>query len=349
MINSEEILKLVRSNLDFVCYRLPQEKTVHTYFTKEAKTISFDLLGKENGFVIAPFENDGKYSIIPFENDASLLQKAGSYSFRPPTTATQKEDYLEQAEQFIRAMAEQKLQKAILSRILTVKIDQKTELPSLYQHLTEEYPSAFVYWFRTKSLGMWMGATPEQFLNSENNLLKTVSLAGTQPNQGEISWSEKEIQEQQFVSDYIASLYEATGISYVANGPKTVSAGPVAHLKTYFESSQNLTADQLSDFALKLHPTPAVGGLPKKEAVDLIQQHEKHQRECYCGFLGPVHHQEVNLFVNLRCMQIFKEQLALYVGGGLTKDSVPEQEWQETVEKAKTLLAIIDPSQKTNE
>ncbi len=349
MINSEEILKLVRSDLDFVCYRLPKENTVHTYFTKEAKTISFDQLGKENGFVIAPFENDGKYSIIPFENDASLLEQADGYSFNQPITATKKEDYLEQAEQFIKAMAEQKLQKAILSRVLTVDIDQKTELAFLYQKLTEKYPNAFVYWFKTKALGMWMGATPEQFLNSESNSLKTVSLAGTQPNQGEISWSEKEIQEQQYVSDYIANLYQSTSIAYSFEGPKTVSAGPVAHLKTYFESTEAVSSEKLSEFALKLHPTPAVGGLPKKEAVELIEQHEKHLRECYCGFLGPVHHQEVNLFVNLRCMQIFKEQLALYVGGGLTKDSVPEQEWQETVEKAKTLLAIIDPSQKTNE
>ena len=53
----------------------------------------------------------------------------------------------------------------------------------------------------------------------------------------------------------------------------------------------------------------------------------------------------VRLFVNLRCMEILPQQYMLYSGGGITSRSVPEQEWEETNNKAKTLLSAIEAIQ----
>jgi isochorismate synthase len=79
-----------------------------------------------------------------------------------------------------------------------------------------------------------------------------------------------------------------------------------------------------------------------ENALEFIQKIEKHDREYYTGFLGPVGFTDMlNLYVNLRCLKVYKDCVALYVGAGITSDSVPEEEWQETEIKAETLLSVI--------
>ncbi|NJW54220.1 chorismate-binding protein [Salinimicrobium oceani] len=112
-----------------------------------------------------------------------------------------------------------------------------------------------------------------------------------------------------------------------------------------------------------VHPTPAVCGLPKEKAREFILSEENYDREFYTGFLGELNLQtnvqrsrtrrnvenlayravkkETHLYVNLRCMKIEENKAVLFVGGGITKDSVPEDEWQETVNKAETMKKVL--------
>lgn len=347
MNTTEELNTLLTSTLDFAAYRLPNANVSALYFTPEAQTIDASELGRKEGFLIAPFQHNNRYTLIPFSRDWSAVKPA-AFDFKPAIKSTASSDYYHAANYFIEAMKASVLDKVILSRVEARSFDQHIDWPNIFNQLCAVYPKAFVYLFRTQTQGMWMGATPEQFLKVEDEHLSTVALAGTQPHSEAIRWSEKEKEEQQFVTQYIEQLYSKNNIDVAIEGPETVVAGPVAHLKTSFQSQDKVDSDLLAQFAKDLHPTPAVCGLPKEKALEYILSQEQHERACYCGFLGPIHRTDLNLFVNLRCMQIFKDQLALYIGGGLTKDSEAEQEWQETVEKAKTLLAIIESSQNSN-
>ena len=95
-----------------------------------------------------------------------------------------------------------------------------------------------------------------------------------------------------------------------------------------------------------MHPTPAVCGWPAAEALDLIRVTEEYPRSFYSGYLGPVNmERKTSLFVNLRCMQVGEQEAALYAGGGITINSVPEAEWEETTIKSRTLLAEIEKIQ----
>ncbi len=82
--------------------------------------------------------------------------------------------------------------------------------------------------------------------------------------------------------------------------------------------------------------------MPQKEAQAYIDQHEGHDRSLYSGFLGECKTDgEVQLFVNLRCMQIMENELDLFIGGGITADSEPEEEWKETEQKATILKRFL--------
>ena len=97
-----------------------------------------------------------------------------------------------------------------------------------------------------------------------------------------------------------------------------------------------------------MHPTSAVCGLPKQEAKYFIQKHEGYDREYYSGFLGELNIDlvtfrtlQTDLFVNLRCMKVKQNKAQLFIGCGITKDSNPEKEYIETVNKSMTMKKII--------
>ena len=99
----------------------------------------------------------------------------------------------------------------------------------------------------------------------------------------------------------------------------------------------------------KLHPTPAVCGLPKETAKQFILKNEGYDREFYTGFLGELNidfrtfkKDNSDLFVNLRCMEVEKNTATIYVGCGITKDSIPEMEYIETVNKSMTIRKVVN-------
>ena len=91
-----------------------------------------------------------------------------------------------------------------------------------------------------------------------------------------------------------------------------------------------------------LHPTSAVCGVPLDTSLEFIRKHEGYDRQLYTGYLGPVNFGDrIDIYVNLRCLQLLPEKAVLYSGAGITQDSIAEKEWDETELKLNTLLKVI--------
>lgn len=227
--------------------------------------------------------------------------------------------------------------KVVLSRIKQVERGD-LNLWNTCENLIKAYPQAFVYLMHHPKWGTWMGASPERLVVYVQSKWQTVSLAGTQLNTAEtLIWGDKEKNEQAIVTDFIVEHLMAAGARHIEeDGPYTASAGPVAHLKTDIRFTGDFTVEKILE---ALHPTPAVCGMPRQEAMEFIYQKEKHDRKLYSGPIGilsPLGNHRI--FVNLRCMQIMNQHLHLFVGGGIMHDSIASAEWQETENKSKTLL-----------
>ena len=143
--------------------------------------------------------------------------------------------------------------------------------------------------------------------------------------------------------EHIETVLDQCGITdYKKDPPQSILAGNLLHRVTHIQFSHHQLQNSTADFLHLLHPTPAVCGIPRDKSLDKIQQLEKHNREYYSGYCGSLNFiGNTDLFVNLRCMKILPDFLALFVGGGLTDKSVPEDEWEETKLKANTLLSVI--------
>lgn len=201
--------------------------------------------------------------------------------------------------------------------------------------LKASFPNALVYLLATKTEGIWMGATPETLVKQTVSGFETMALAGTKWNNE--AFEEKEFFEQELV---VKNIAEKLSDEKVTVGKRiSHQFGAINHLKTPISWQGNKSIDQ---YASLLHPTPAICGFPQKEAYGFILKTENYQRSLYTGYLGLIDANEnSHLFVNLRCMQLFRNHLLLYAGGGINEMSVPQTEWEETNRKMNTVLSAM--------
>ena len=339
---------LLQKKLPFAIWSLPGSQKWQGIAQNDSEVEKLDLKGiyTANGFIVAPFKSKDKVNLIrpdiEFNSDNFSLEiEIEELETKPILTSPseipfiiEKAAYLESCSQLISTMKRGEAKKIVLSRVMAVSFDPD-KLIRFYNALVEEHKNAMVFVYSTGD-GIWIGASPEVFMETKNNRFKTVALAGSKPATDHSAWGQKEVDEQDYVTQYIKQKLRETGVVFDQSDLTTVSAGPVAHLQTEFTGK--IDRDQLPIMIKKTHPTPAVCGIPKGNAMDLILEIEKHNRGDYTGFLGPVNRDDLQLFVNLRSALVTQNLLYLFIGGGITADSVPEKEWEETGLKAKTLI-----------
>lgn len=308
---------------------------------------------RPGAFVIAPFDNN-KANIfsIPatLQSDEEQLElllnsldttsiNENSLEYNVPKESLGKEAHKAHVNIIIERIRSGKLKKCVASR--TIISRDKIDISQTFTALCNEYPASFVFFFHTDSTGTWMGATPELLLSDKKGLLTSMALAATHRADSNDSWTSKEIDEQNIVTQYIADVFKKHGLHPVSSGVQESPAGPVKHLRTVITAEE---IAQVTPFSLisDLSPTPALCGYPKREALEIIGQTESWDRGYYGGYCGWIESvNDFDLFVNLRCMQLLSDRICLYVGGGIMADSDPEEEWMETENKATTLLKVL--------
>ncbi|MDT0557270.1 chorismate-binding protein [Ichthyenterobacterium sp. W332] len=351
-----------------VVYSKPDSKIVKALLQND-KSINYTRDYNESGFVFAPFDSKEQSVLIPLHLSEQVVSEISMKTkVESPNSvlkySSNKNQHIELVDKGISAINNFELKKVVLSRVET--IEGHFNAITIFKTLLQAYPSAFVYCFYHPKIGLWLGATPETLMQVEGNILNTMALAGTQTYKGtrDVFWDTKDIEEQKFVTKYIINALKSNTKSLNVSEVKTVRAGTLLHLQTDIEAIVNKRSVDLKSVIETLHPTPAICGLPREEARDFIFKHEAYEREFYTGFLGELNittstsrnankrnvennayravRKTSELFVNLRCMQLKQNNKALiYVGGGITKDSRPEHEWQETVKKLETMASVI--------
>lgn len=338
-------------NLPFVLYSKPNTSDLIGVLQQN------DTLYKvsdysEKGFVFASFDEkqlvlipESESEIIRIDKEITTFESIERDDLNlNPEAKKQFEDLVSQG---IEAIKNDEFKKVVLSRSEIVNLTE-FDFVTTFQHLAQLYPTTFTYCFFHPKIGLWMGATPEQLLKANGNIFETTALAGTQKasSETEILWQQKEKDEQQYVTDFIVKRLREFAASVMVSEPYSFKAGSIWHIKTDISGvlKDNSTLKEVID---TLHPTPAVCGLPKKKAKAFILENENYDRTFYTGFLGELNSSfsEINtssdLFVNLRSMQIQENKAILYMGCGITKESIPEKEWEESVNKSMTMKRVL--------
>lgn len=346
-----KIKKHYEKHLPFVMYSKPNSIEI-VGLLQQNDTLHKISNYKEKGFVFASFD-EKQLILIPESESEIITSKQEEVAFNTIEIEDSNFDkeakvqYEDLVTKGIQAIKNEEFKKVVLSRSESVDLVE-FDFIETFQYLIQLYPTTFGYCFYHPKIGFWMGATPEQLLKANGNTFETTALAGTQKAtiETEISWQQKEKDEQQYVTDFIVKRLREVAQSVKVTEPYSLKAGSIWHIKTDISGvlNDNSTLEEVID---TLHPTPAVCGLPKKKAKAFIIENENYDRTFYTGFLGELNSSftsnniSSDLFVNLRSMQIQGNKAILYMGCGITKESIPEKEWEESVNKSMTMKRVL--------
>ena len=359
----------------FAFYKLPHDRKATLMVQRQRDAVTsadLSLLNGESGFLLSPFMPSREEPCVLIDADechtvdidqlssADWLRRLEQLEPCLHACGTiededGREAYHKAFSRCYEALCEGRVEKVVLARTSFEPLRGHTPF-EMFQQACRDYPRMFVALVSTPVSGTWLMASPEVLIQGSVPSFSTMALAGTMKLEGEqlkfdnpdrsgvqdIRWSQKNIQEQRLVATYIADKLKDFADGITEQGPYTTRAANLVHLRSDF-TFQPRPGVSIGDVAAALHPTPAVCGLPKEEARKLLLESESAERHFYSGFCGPLNVGGLTrLFVSLRCMEIGSDGCRLYAGGGLLKDSVEEQEWQETEAKMMTMRSIIE-------
>ncbi|PCJ66716.1 MAG: hypothetical protein COA58_04455 [Bacteroidetes bacterium] len=312
---------------------LPGEKKIETYAKDSME--SFEEIDaywlQREGLLFYPFDRS-KQAFFFGKEPVDTEIKEHDLSHNESLTQTEYETsvYIACAE-----IQEGNLDKVVLARneILEGNYDAQTS----FQNAVKKYPDSYGYYI---NIGpeQWVGASPELLLHFEDGVIYTVALAGTKSLKDK--FTNKEREEQEMVAEFIEEKLKIVGLTnFTKSDVEEAKFGEIKHLKTAYTAQ----ADKIQALELLKHlqPTSAVCGLPRDKSFGFIQEFETLNRSFYSGITGVLRKDSATFFVNLRCMRFFEGKVELFAGAGITQESNPKAEWEETEKKIATIKELL--------
>lgn len=241
------------------------------------------------------------------------------------------------------ALGQGALSKVVLARAVDVGLARPPNAMEILTQLAQRFPSCLAYLVRGSGGETLVGATPETLCRLQGQELRVDALAGSAaPGMGAaLLASAKDQAEHAVVVHAVTAALTALGAQVSHAGTPTVMELPnVCHLHTPVTALLPPHLG-LSAVVAALHPTPAVGGWPKKAALDFIAAHEDHPRGWYAGAVGQLGPGSAHLGVALRCALLNGKAARLMVGAGVVAGSTAQGEWEETGRKSQALLSVL--------
>ncbi|MFG2463436.1 isochorismate synthase MenF [Streptomyces sp. NPDC048523] len=285
----------------------------------------------------------------PRPESSSTLAGRLSSQVRDLPSAEQWRGLVTQAVDHIRAGT---FEKVVLAREVRVSADRPFDLPAALDRLSRTYSDATL--FAVEHDGhTFFGATPEYLVRLSSGTVRALGLAGTAP-RGSTPALDAELEQQLAGSTKIRhehdivvrmlvdALRPMSGQVNTGTGPSVLKLANVQHLATFVEGHDVRRGLGILHFVERLHPTPALGGHPRKESLSWLKHNEGLERGWYAGTVGWSDALGQGEFaVAIRCALVRENTASLYAGCGIVADSNPQDEYEETVAKLRPMRQAL--------
>ena len=296
------------------------------------------------GPIEADTDNDQSIEFAPVDTQPG----PSSFTVTPVRSAGDWCDDLEAARNELR---EGRARKVVLARELVVETDRPLRRADVLRQLRQTYPSCFVF-----ADGGFVGASPELLVARTGDQVRSHPMAGTAPRSADpvvdaqlaaaLIASAKDQVEHRYTIDMVHETL-LPWCSYLDEEaePSIVAMANVQHLATLVEGRLSSPPASVIELMRALHPTPAVNGSPRAEALALIERYEGLDRGRYAGPVGWVdRHGNGAWAVGIRSAELDGTRARVFAGVGVVADSDPAAELAETRAKFQALLgAIVRP------
>jgi menaquinone-specific isochorismate synthase len=268
--------------------------------------------------------------------------------------------WMSKVERAKKLILEKKFEKIVLARSISVQSKCKLESTVLAHHLRETYPACYNFLIQQDPETSFIGASPERLASFENGVMLTEGLAGS-ISRGRSAMedaslahslmkSNKDRAEHRFVVEAIGDSLEQ--FSYRVEHPRQPQIKKLQNVQHLFTpiKAKIKKGVQIHQLLQELHPTPAVGGYPRNDAVPFIHEIEQIDRGWYAAPVGWFNLNGSGEFaVAIRSALLHKNRAELYAGCGIVSDSDPEKEWKETLLKFTPLMDALNQLDETYE
>lgn len=249
------------------------------------------------------------------------------------------------------AFGQQSLDKVVLAREASFEMDEPLDPVVLLQKLRAATSDCFHFLLQPTTGAAFLGATPERLFERDGHIVRSEAVAGTRPRgasaqddarlREELFESSKDRREHAFVRRSIEErLAPLCADLQVDDEPSEMKLARGRHLVS---SIQGRLHEEVSTFDLieQLHPTPAVGGYPRHEALQAIRTQEPFDRGWYAGPIGWIGKDAAEMAVAIRSGLVHGQKLRLYSGAGIVEGSTPAGEWEEIEHKLSDFIDVL--------
>ncbi|MEY9973997.1 menaquinone-specific isochorismate synthase [Lysinibacillus sp. RC46] len=262
-----------------------------------------------------------------------------------------KEPYLASIDQVTALIKQKKADKVVIARSLALQFKEQVSSPQVLSQIIHEQPESYLFGLERQEL-LFFGASPERLVKVEEGRAFSSCVAGSIKRGKTAEEDEaygqsllndsKNGGEHQYVVDMIAETFRKNCVEMtIPDGPRLLKIRDIQHLYTPVEGQLNNEATILQ-LTKSLHPTPALGGVPRKEAMAAIRKYEPMNRGLYAAPIGWVDADGNGEFaVAIRSAALLKDKAYLYAGGGIVADSEPQSEYEETLVKFRPMLRAL--------
>ncbi len=236
------------------------------------------------------------------------------------------------------------LDKIVLANRIKIKLKNKLDLLEILKRLKNNQPNTCRYVWKRNSKDILFGASPEKLFSYNKPNLILEALAGTistDSNFNKLLRSSKDLKEHNYVIQYLIKCLEVSKITnFKKSDIKVNSFGDISHLQTHiFSKVENICPFELLK---NLHPSPAVCGYPKNEALDWINTLESFPRGNYASPMGWVDASgNASFLVAIRGARYIEENIEFTAGSGIVSGSVLEKEIDEIKLKFESIVKQI--------
>ncbi|MCA9968784.1 MAG: isochorismate synthase [Anaerolineales bacterium] len=235
------------------------------------------------------------------------------------------------------------LQKVVLSRVAEARFAARVDVDAALAYLNEAYAGCYRFLFEPRPFHAFFGATPELLVHTQGQRLETMGLAGSirrgaTPVEDaalahELLHSPKDSHEHRLVVESIRRRLHHAVTSLHVPEPRILPLHNIQHIHTPIIGILRQAQGALP-LVERLHPTPALGGTPRRPALAFLRDAEPVPRGWYGAPVGWLDHTLDGKFaVAIRSAVTQENRAWLYAGAGIVADSIPEKEWEETALK----------------
>jgi menaquinone-specific isochorismate synthase len=265
-----------------------------------------------------------------------------------PAHAWDREAWIDAVRLTLDRIREGAFSKAVLARSVGVPLDRSADPVAILASLRDAYPGCYRFLIADDSGNAFLGASPERLVRFTGGEIRSEAVAGTQRcepgDAGAIRAlveSEKDRSEHAIVLRHLVETLTPLCESVAAGATEVMRLPHLLHLRTPVRGRAREDTHIL-DLVSGLHPTPAVAGWPRPEALAWIREAEASGRGWYAGPVGWVNAEgEGDFAVGIRAVALRGRHARLFAGAGIVDGSDPGLEWSETELKMKGILDAV--------